>query len=316
MGKPIVEPADRRGLRGRRHPAVGDHRRSRARCWPGLPQPTRPGHHRTTSTRCRAARTTTTSSTSSSISRFGPATQRVRPLQPSQGEQLRAAADRGRDQQPGRTPTSKCSTSRSRSASRSTLSSRSLLEVARRRVATEAGKTALGTGDAEHARGLRHHRPADRRGVLRRPHRSRASAAGRPGAVRAAIRSSRIRSSSTRALNYSWMRGTHSLKTGYEYQRINTEVDDVHPKYGARHLRRPVQPAGRRGGRRGDLQPRRLPDGRAQQLRAGQSVRVPAAPADALRLSAGRLARLADADAEPRRSATSSRRRSGKPTTR
>jgi hypothetical protein len=33
-------------------------------------------------------------------------------------------------------------------------------------------------------------------------------------------------------INYSWLRGQHSLKTGYEYQRINTEVDDVNPKYG------------------------------------------------------------------------------------
>jgi hypothetical protein len=34
-------------------------------------------------------------------------------------------------------------------------------------------------------------------------------------------------------INYSWIAGTHTLKSGYEYQRINTEVDDVHPKYGA-----------------------------------------------------------------------------------
>jgi hypothetical protein len=33
--------------------------------------------------------------------------------------------------------------------------------------------------------------------------------------------------------NYSWIRGRHTLKSGYEYQRINTDVDDVHPKYGA-----------------------------------------------------------------------------------
>jgi hypothetical protein len=34
-------------------------------------------------------------------------------------------------------------------------------------------------------------------------------------------------------INYSWIRGRHTIKTGYEYQRINTDVDDVHPKYGA-----------------------------------------------------------------------------------
>ena len=33
-------------------------------------------------------------------------------------------------------------------------------------------------------------------------------------------------------LNYSWIKGAHTLKTGYEYQSINTEVDDVNPKYG------------------------------------------------------------------------------------
>lgn len=33
--------------------------------------------------------------------------------------------------------------------------------------------------------------------------------------------------------NYSWIRGAHTLKTGYEYQSIDTEVDDVNPKYGS-----------------------------------------------------------------------------------
>ena len=33
-------------------------------------------------------------------------------------------------------------------------------------------------------------------------------------------------------LNYSWIHGQHTLKAGYEYQNINTEVDDVNPKYG------------------------------------------------------------------------------------
>ena len=32
--------------------------------------------------------------------------------------------------------------------------------------------------------------------------------------------------------NYSWILSRHTLKTGYEYQSINTAVDDVHPKYG------------------------------------------------------------------------------------
>ncbi len=33
-------------------------------------------------------------------------------------------------------------------------------------------------------------------------------------------------------VNYSWIAGQHTLKGGYEYQAINTEVDDVNPKYG------------------------------------------------------------------------------------
>lgn len=33
-------------------------------------------------------------------------------------------------------------------------------------------------------------------------------------------------------VNYSKILGRHSLKTGYEYQRINTDVDDFNPKYG------------------------------------------------------------------------------------
>ena len=33
-------------------------------------------------------------------------------------------------------------------------------------------------------------------------------------------------------LNYSWIVSRHTLKTGYEFQAINTAVDDVHPKYG------------------------------------------------------------------------------------
>ncbi len=33
-------------------------------------------------------------------------------------------------------------------------------------------------------------------------------------------------------VNYSFIAGRHSLKTGYEYQAINTEIDDFNPKYG------------------------------------------------------------------------------------
>ncbi len=33
-------------------------------------------------------------------------------------------------------------------------------------------------------------------------------------------------------VNYTWLAGTHSLKSGYEFQRINTQVQDVNPLYG------------------------------------------------------------------------------------
>ncbi len=32
--------------------------------------------------------------------------------------------------------------------------------------------------------------------------------------------------------NYTFLKGKHSFKTGYEYQRISTEIDDFNPKYG------------------------------------------------------------------------------------
>lgn len=33
-------------------------------------------------------------------------------------------------------------------------------------------------------------------------------------------------------VNYTFITGRHSFKVGYEYQRINTEISDAHPKYG------------------------------------------------------------------------------------
>ena len=60
-------------------------------------------------------------------------------------------------------------------------------------------------------------------------------------------------------INFSWVRGRQSFKTGYEYQAINTQIDDFNPKYGRDIVRRAVQPPRRRdGGRPGDLQPGRL----------------------------------------------------------
>ena len=59
-------------------------------------------------------------------------------------------------------------------------------------------------------------------------------------------------------INYSWIMGRQSFKTGYEYQAINTQIDDFNPKYGRDTYGGQFTPAGRRRGRSGDLQPRRL----------------------------------------------------------
>lgn len=112
------------------------------------------------------------------------------------------------------------------------MSSRSLLEVRVGISRTEAGKTALGTGspnmlDAYGISGL----PTDAvfSGGLTQQSVTGWKEWGRqssnpqfqnPLAVDA-------------RLNYSWILGRHTLKSGYEYQSINTAVDDVNPKYGS-----------------------------------------------------------------------------------
>ena len=58
-------------------------------------------------------------------------------------------------------------------------------------------------------------------------------------------------------VNYTWIAGRHSLKSGYEFQHIQTEVQDVNPLYGRDQLHRPVHAAGRRRGQQ-RLQPLRL----------------------------------------------------------
>ena len=79
----------------------------------------------------------------------------------------------------------------------------------------------------------------------------------------------------------------------YRHRRRASEVR-------RRRLRWPVQPADRSRRRRRDVQPRRLHVRRAQYLRARQSVCLRAAPAHALRLHPGRLARLAEPDVQSR----------------
>ena len=113
-----------------------------------------------------------------------------------------------------------------------TLSTRSVLEVRFGVSRTKAGKSAFGTGtpnmlDAYGITGL----PTDTvfAGGLTQQSVSGWTAWGRqssnPQFQDPLVYNTR--------LNYSWIAGRHTLKTGYEYQRINTAVDDVNPKYGA-----------------------------------------------------------------------------------
>ena len=98
-------------------------------------------------------------------------------------------------------------------------------------------------------------------------------------------------------VNYSWLSGRHSLKTGYEYQKVYTEVQDVNPLYGrnqyAGQFTRPT-----RRGRQQPLQPGRLHVRPAIDLRAQQSPGRQPGPGHALPLRAGRLARERSADAQ------------------
>ena len=57
-------------------------------------------------------------------------------------------------------------------------------------------------------------------------------------------------------VNLSNIRSRHTLKGGYEYQMINTEVDDVNPKYGAdTYSGQFSRPRGRRRMRRPSTSP-------------------------------------------------------------
>ena len=100
--------------------------------------------------------------------------------------------------------------------------------------------------------------PADRSALRRRADRAGRHRLDRRGAGRTAIRSSRIRRSSTRASTTRGSRGRQSFKTGYEYQAINTQIDDFNPKYGRDTYGGQFSRPATRGRRSGHLQPRRL----------------------------------------------------------
>jgi len=112
-----------------------------------------------------------------------------------------------------------------------TLTSRSLLEVRLGISRTNAGKTALGTGTADMLQAY---------GITGLPSGTEFSGGLTEQSVGGWTSWGRQNSNPqfqnpfviNPRLNFSWIAGTHSFKSGYEYQSINTEVDDVNPKYG------------------------------------------------------------------------------------
>jgi len=113
-----------------------------------------------------------------------------------------------------------------------TLSSRSLLEVRLGVSRTQAGKSAFGTGTPDMLQAY---------GISGLPSGTAFSGGLTQQSVGGWTAWGRQNSNpqfqnpfviNTR-VNYSWIAGSHAFKSGYEYQSINTEVDDVNPKYGS-----------------------------------------------------------------------------------
>ena len=110
-------------------------------------------------------------------------------------------------------------------------------------------------------------------------------------------------------VNYTWLQGRHSLKSGYEFQHMLTEVQDVNPLYG-RDAYAGQFSAGPSAAADNNLY--NLADfmfGAALDVRAEQHPGRQAPAEHALHLSAGRLARQRQADAERSACATNTRRR-------
>ena len=109
---------------------------------------------------------------------------------------------------------------------------RSLLEARLGYSWTQAGKNppALGSDSAFDQFGLAG--PADRQPHCRRVCRRRSLAGTRISDARRRTRSGNTPPSTTRKSTTRGLTGAHSFKTGYEFQRISTEVQDVNPLYG------------------------------------------------------------------------------------
>ena len=101
-------------------------------------------------------------------------------------------------------------------------------------------------------------------------------------------------------VNYTWLQGRHSLKSGYEFQRVLTEVQDVNPLYGRDSYAGQFSRPGTATAANNLYNLADFMFGAALDLRAQQHPRRRAAAEHALHLSAGRLARERSADAQRR----------------
>ena len=82
-------------------------------------------------------------------------------------------------------------------------------------------------------------------------------------------------------MNYTWTMKAHSFKSGYEFQQIDTQVQDVNPLYGRDTYNGQFSRPSRRGVEQ-SLQPRRLHARPARAVRAQQRARRGPAPQHAL----------------------------------
>ena len=107
-------------------------------------------------------------------------------------------------------------------------------------------------------------------------------------------------------------RGRHSLKAGYEFQHIDTEVQDVNPLYGRDSYTGQFTPAGRRRSADNLYNLADFMFGLRSAVRAQQHPRRQDAAEHALRLPAGRLAAERPPHAQPRPALRVRARRSGR----
>ncbi len=155
--------------------------------------------------------------------------------------------------------------------------------------ATRGRQEPGGARHAERLRDVRHHRPADRPADLRRPADDSSSRGYADLGRQATNPQWQYPTMWNPKVNYTWVTGRHSLKTGL---RVPAHLDrgaGRQPALRPRRLRRPVHPADRRLVEQ-PLQPGRLHVRLPQPVRAQQHPDRQPAAADALHLPPGRLA--------------------------